>query len=442
MKDLPLVEPDDDRPVTSRWVVLGMLVVVYISSYLDRQILSILLPQIKAEFDVSDTALGLLTGLAFAVFYTTLGLPLARIADTRSRVNLLGICIAAWSLMTALCGAAGSYWQLLLARIGVGVGEAGCNPSAHSLIADYFPLSQRGRALAVYSTGVPLGSLLGLALGGWLGQQYGWRVAFLAVGLPGLLLAALVKFTLREPTRGYADQLEGRPAAPDRPPSLAATRRLLWRTRSFRWLCAFGAADAFVGYGILMWLPTYLVRRFDMSVAEVGLQLGLMIGIAGLAGTLGAGYFTDRLGTRNRRFYCWMPAIFAAISLVGNLGVYTRETQSATFVMLLIPLIALPAAGGPVYAAVQSVAPPRVRAMAAAVLLLVLNLVGLGLGPPFIGFLSDTLAARFGDESLRVAMLATTATYLVSAGAALMASRYFVADLEASDADIRGKPIE
>lgn len=418
-----------DPIMARRNTVLGVLLLVYISSYLDRQILSILLPHIKAEFDVPDTYLGLLTGLAFALFYTTLGLPLARIADRKPRVNLLAICVGAWSLMTMLCGMANTFIHLLLARIGVGVGEAGCNPCAHSLIADYFPLRKRATALAVYATAVPIGSLLGLMLGGWLGDAFGWRVAFLAVGVPGLLLALLVKLVSKEPPRGYADRTANTDAVVTEQPNLKETFGFLWRTRSFRWLCVTAAADAFVGYGLLLWLPSYLIRSFDLTGAEIGVRLGLMVGIAGLLGTLGAGYLADRLGARDRRFYCWMPALAACISLVSNIGVYSSTTLDTTFMLLIIPLFVLPASGAPVYAAVQSIVPPQMRAMAAAVLLLVLNLIGLGFGPTFIGFLSDMLTPRYGAEALRMAMLFTVSTYAITATAAVLASRFFVSDL-------------
>lgn len=407
-----------------------MLILVYISSYLDRQILAILLPQIKAEFDVPDTYLGLLSGLAFAIFYTTLGLPLARIADRKSRVNLLALCISAWSAMTAVCGLAASFLQLLAARIGVGIGEAGCNPAAHSLIADYFPLERRATALAAYATAVPVGSLLGLWLGGWLGETFGWRAAFVAVGLPGLLLALAVRLVVKEPPRGYADGVVARSDGGGYL-RLTETFALLWRVRTFRVLCVAAAADAFVGYGLLMWLPTYLIRTMELTAGQVGMRLGLLVGISGLIGTLGVGYITDRLGRRDRRFYCWMPAIAAGVALAGNFAVYSSAPSEATFLLLVVPLIALPASGGPVYAAVQSVVPPPIRATAAAVLLLILNLVGLGFGPSFVGLMSDLLALRFGDDALRLAMLSIVVVYAVSASAAYLASRYFVSDLAA-----------
>jgi MFS family permease len=423
-------KPSNDPISGRRNVVLGLLLLVYISSYVDRQILSILLPHIKAEFDVPDTYLGLLTGLAFAIFYTTLGLPLARIADTKSRVNLLAICIGAWSLMTVLCGMATTFIQLLFARIGVGVGEAGCNPCAHSLIADYFPLHKRATALSVYALAVPIGSLLGLALGGWLGDNFGWRVAFLAVGLPGLLLALLVKFFLKEPPRGYADRSATFDASiVEQRPALKEVFSFLWRTRSFRLLCFAAAADAFVGYGLLLWLPSYLIRLFEQTGSQIGLRLGLMVGVCGSIGILSAGILADRLGKRDPRFYCWMPAITACIALVGNIAVYTTTTLNATYFLLIIPLLVLPASGSPMFAAVQSVVPPRMRATAAAVLLLIVNLIGLGFGPTFIGFLSDVLNPRFGIEALRIAMLIAVGSYAITAILAYFASRHFVSDL-------------
>ena len=417
--------------LSGRSTVLGVLVLVYISSYLDRQVLSILLPQIKAEFNVPDTYLGLLSGLAFALFYTTLGVPLGRVADRWSRINLLSICISVWSVMTALCGMAASFVHLLLARIGVGIGEAGCNPSAHSLISDYFPLGERATALATYATAVPLGSLLGLMLGGWLGENFGWRTAFIVVGLPGVLLALLVKIALKEPPRGYADG--GRSSAGDvRPPPLLQTAKFLWSTRTFRFLCIAAAADAFVGYGLLLWLPTYLIRTFELTVSETGLRLGLMVGVAGLIGTLGFGFITDRLGASNRRFYCWIPAVVACIALASNAVLYSSTSLNATWWLLIVPLIVLPASGGPVYAAVQSVVPPQMRATAAAVLLLVLNLIGLGFGPTLIGLMSDLFSAQLGEGALRAAMLTAVSAYGISALAAYLASRYFVADLAAA----------
>ena len=427
---MSIAETDVAPPLTNKKVFLGVLMMIYVSSYLDRQIIAILLPQIKAEFDVPDLYLGMLSGLAFALFYTALGLPLARIAEKKSRVNLLAICITAWSIMTMVCGAAVTFAQLMLARIGVGVGEAGCNPSAHSLISDYFPFEKRASALAVYALGVPLGMLLGLSLGGWLGDMYGWRITMLAVGLPGLVLAVLAKLLIKEPPRGHSEAKTVNVAAQAaESPTAKETFAFLWHTRTFRALCVSAAADAFVGYGLLIWLPTYLIRSFELSGSEVGPRLGLIIGISGMIGALGAGYLADKLGTRDKRFYCWIPAIAACIALFANLAVYTSSSINSIYLLLIIPMITLPASGAPVYAAVQSIAPLRMRATAAAVLLLVVNLVGLGFGPTFIGAMSDFLAPTYGADSLRLAMLSIIGIYVVSATAAFVASKYFVDDL-------------
>jgi len=336
--------------------------------------------------------------------------------------------VAAWSIMTALCGAAQTFAQLMLARIGVGIGEAGCNPSAHSLIADYFPFNKRAFALSAYSTGVPIGSLLGLALGGWVGEAYGWRTAFMAVGLPGLLLAILVKLMLKEPPRGAADGMT--PRAEQKAPGLGITLKYLWQAKSFRAICAAAAADAFVGYGLLMWLPTYLIRSFDLSPSEIGLRLGLMVGIAGIIGTLCSGFLTDRLGKRDSRFYCWMPAMIHIIAFIGCWLVFSSRSSEMVFLLLILPLITLPASAGPIYAAVQSVAPVQMRATAAAVLLLTLNLIGMGLGPTFVGLVSDLLTPRFGADSLRIALLITASSYGIGTLAAYIASRFFVNDLK------------
>lgn len=424
-----MYETNPSPPLPNRNAVLSVLVLVYISSFLDRQILAILLPDIKAEFAVSDTLLGLLTGLAFAVFYTILGIPLARLADKWSRVNLLAICIACWSLMTVMCGVAGSFVQLALARVGVGVGEAGCNPSAHSLIADYFPLRQRATAMSVYATAVPLGSLLGLVVGGWLSEAYGWRSAFIFAGSAGFFLILLVKLLIRDPPRGYADSVPT-DTEPTDTPRLGQAMRILRQTPTFRLLCLAAAADAFVGYGLLLWLPTFLIRTFELSSAQVGMRLGVLVGITGLVGAVTFGLLADRMGAMDRRFYCWMPMIASCIALLSNTALYLNQSEMAVWALLLIPLLVLPASGGPVYAAVQSVVPPSIRSTAAAVLLLVLNLVGLGFGPTFVGAVSDFLAPTYGAESLRIAMLTISGVYALSATTTFLASRTFLDDLE------------
>ena len=279
---------------------LGVLVVVYTFNFIDRQILSILLEPIKQDLGLSDSALGMLTGFAFALFYATLGIPIARFADRSNRRNLIAWALAIWSAMTAVSGLAQNFWHLLLARIGVGVGEAGCSPPAHSMLADYFPTENRATALGIYSLGIPFGILFGFIAGGWLNEFFGWRVAFFIVGVPGLLLAILVRFTLREPPRGMA---EGR-VADEEQPTIMETFRFLWSKRAFRHMAVGGGLTAFVGYGVITWVPSFLIRSYGMSTGDVGTYLGLILGIPGGIGIALGGYLADRYGARDTAGIC------------------------------------------------------------------------------------------------------------------------------------------
>ena len=297
---------------------LGVLVVVYTFNFIDRQILSILLEPIKQDLGLSDSALGMLTGFAFALFYATLGIPIARFADRSNRRNLIAWALAIWSAMTAVSGLAQNFWHLLLARIGVGVGEAGCSPPAHSMLADYFPTENRATALGIYSLGIPFGILFGFIAGGWLNEFFGWRVAFFIVGVPGLLLAILVRFTLREPPRGMA---EGR-VADEEQPTIMETFRFLWSKRSFRHMAVGGGLTAFVGYGVITWVPSFLIRSYGMSTGDVGTYLGLILGIPGGIGIALGGYLADRYGARDTRWYLWIVSVALIASTPLFFGVY------------------------------------------------------------------------------------------------------------------------
>jgi predicted MFS family arabinose efflux permease len=381
--------------------VLAVLWVVYVFNFVDRNILAILLEPIKQELGVSDTAMGFLTGFAFAVFYTFAGIPIARLADRSSRRLIMAVGVAFWSLATAASGFARSFGQLALARIAVGVGEAAATPAAHSLISDYFPPERRTRAIAIYNTGANGGILLGLVLGGWLQQTFGWRVAFFVVGLPGLLVAALVALLVAEPPRGLS---EGRSASAEAP-NLRESLRLLGGLRTYRHVAIAAGLYAMPNYGSIAWMPTFVVRVFGGSYAEVGLVLGLVIGVVGAIGTYVAGMLCDRLLARDVRWLLWIPAIgsaasvpFFAVALLGPSFQWGLPFYAASAFL-----------GGmfaaPTYALVQALAPLRMRAMASAVLLFMLNLIGLGLGPTIVGVLNDALASRHGDEAIRVSLL-------------------------------------
>ena len=379
---------------------LGVLVVVYTFNFIDRQILSILLEPIKQDLALSDSALGMLTGFAFALFYATLGIPIARFADRSNRRNLIAWALAIWSAMTAVSGLAQNFWHLLLARIGVGVGEAGCSPPAHSMLADYFPTENRATALGIYSLGIPFGILFGFIAGGWLNEFFGWRVAFFIVGVPGLLLAILVRFTLREPPRGMA---EGR-VADEEQPTIMETFRFLWSKRSFRHMAVGGGLTAFVGYGVITWVPSFLIRSYGMSTGDVGTYLGLILGIPGGIGIALGGYLADRYGARDTRWFLWIVSVALIASTPLFFGVYLSSTAFASLMFLILPILLGNFYQATTFSQTQGLVSLRMRSVAAAVLLFILNMIGLGAGPQAIGILSDILQPSYGDESLRYAL--------------------------------------
>ncbi len=411
--------------------MLGVLVVVYAVNFIDRNILSVLLQPIKEELGVSDTAMGLLTGFAFAVFYTFAGIPIARLSDRGSRRAIMAVGIAFWSLMTAASGLAQSFWQLALARIGVGVGEASATPAAHSIISDYFPPERRTRALAIYNTGSSAGILFGLLLGGWLKETFGWRVAFAAVGLPGLLVAALVWLTVPEPRRGLSEERLDTGEAP----RLRETLRFLVARRSYGHVAFAAALYACTGYGLLAWAPTFLVRVHGLGYAEVGWKLGLIIGVSSAVGVLIAGALCDRMALRDVRWLVWIPALSTWI-LAPFYAVFALAPDTNLALLAYIPVNLMAAVfGPPSYAIAQGLAQLRMRSMASAIMLFVINLIGLGLGPTLVGVLSDALEPRFGAESLRYALLIALALALWGTLHSVLAGRSLARDLARTAAE-------
>jgi predicted MFS family arabinose efflux permease len=410
-----------------RRYVLGVLTAVYVSNYVDRQILSILLQPIKQEFSLSDTQLGFLTGISFAIFYATLGIPIAIWADRGNRRNIVALATVIFSLMTALCGFAASFVQLALARIGVGVGEAGSSPPSHAMVADLYPPQERATAMAIFALGVNLGILIGFLAGGWINEFFGWRAAFLVVGAPGLLLALLVRGTVREPARGQSEgrDEEARAAAP----SLALAFLTFVRVRSLRHIALGAALNSFVGYGAVAFVPAFLIRSFGMSTGEVGTALALIIGIVGGAGTFLGGYFADRLARRDVRWNVWLVAACVGGATPFGLGVYLASDPFWALTAFLIPAAVGALYLGPSLAMVQGLVPLRMRTLASAVLLFVINIIGLGLGPQAIGILSDLLAPRFGQESLRYALLLAGLVNVWSALHFYLAGRTLTRDL-------------
>ncbi len=417
---------------STRRYTLFLLVVVYTSSFIDRSIINILVQPIKAEFGVSDTAMGFLTGFAFAVFYATLGLPVAMLADRSNRRNIIAWAVTIWSGMTALCGVAQNFWQLAAARIGVGVGEAGAGPPSHSIIADMYPMEQRTSAMAIYSWGIHLGLMFGALAGGWIAQYFGWRTAFFVVGLPGLILALLVRVTLKEPPRGGMEKA-GHDVSTH---NIAASFRHLWATRSLRHTITGCTLVAFVGYGISAWGAAFLMRSHGLSTGEVGTLTGIIGGLMGIIGALVAGKVADRLSVKDPRWTPWVVAVCKVVTIPLVFLFYLPDNLWIAMIAF-VPMIALAATyQGSTFAMVQTLSPLGMRSQASAILLFIINLIGLGLGPLFVGILSDALTPSFGTDALRYAMLIVSVLGLWGAWHYYMAGRYYREDLEIAQGKI------
>lgn len=411
------------------YYALFILTIVYSFNFIDRQLLAILQESIKAELLLSDTQLGLLTGFAFALFYVTAGIPIARWADAGNRRNIVALAVFVWSFMTAISGLVQNYLQLLMARIGVGVGEAGGSPPSHSMISDMFPAERRASALGFYSTGVSIGILFGFLMGGWLNEFFGWRVAFFVVGVPGVLLAVVVRYTLREPRRGLSENRDDNPE----PVAVKEVVALLWSRRSFRHMAWAGALSAFAGYSVANWSASFIIRSYGMSTGELGTWLALIIGIGGAVGVFGGGLLADKLAAKDTRWYVLLPALAGVISLPFAAGVYLVDNVYASLLLMIIPAIQSNVFLGNTLAVSHSLVGLRMRAMASAILFFIFNLVGLGAGPWSVGLLSDLLAPQFGDESLRYAMLALVPLMVsLSALHFYLSSRHLKRDLAAA----------
>jgi predicted MFS family arabinose efflux permease len=389
-----------------RAYALVMLMLVFMFSHIDRSIVGILAEPIKHEFALSDTQLGVLTGFAFAIFYATLGIPLALLADRSNRRNIIVAAIAFWSAMTAVSGFATSYAQLVLARVGVAIGEAGSTPQSHSMIADMYAQHERARALGIYSLGVSLGVMLGFLIGGYVSSVWGWRAAFFVVGLPGLALALIVRLTVQEPKRGLAD---GAAVEATTVPSLTALREaslFMWRSKACRHVVIGVTLTAIAGYGALMWIAPFLERSFAVPRSDIGVILGPIAGLMGAAGTVLGGYLADRLGRKDLRWKGWVVGVakFAAAPLV--ITAYMSTDLLVALAFWLPAAVVGAFYHGPGAAIVQSVTPTSMRATVSAIMLFVLNLIGLGFGPLSVGAVSDGLNPVFGNESLRYALTA------------------------------------
>ncbi|MCZ6829752.1 MAG: MFS transporter [Gammaproteobacteria bacterium] len=408
---------------------LGLLTVVYSFNFIDRQLLAILQESIKSDLGLSDSQLGLLTGFAFAVFYVTAGIPIARWADRSNRRNIVALAVFLWSFMTAISGLAQNYGQLLLARIGVGVGEAGGSPPSHSIISDIFPAEKRATAIGFYSTGVNIGILFGFLLGGWLNEFFGWRVAFMVVGVPGLLLAVLVRTTLAEPIRGMAERRQ----VSDEEVPFRNILSLLWSRHSFRHMALGAALNAFAGYSISSWTASFMIRSHDMSTGELGTWLALIMGLGGAIGVFFGAFIADKLAPRDKRWYMWLPAIVGVFSVPFAASVYLVDNPYSALTLAVVPGLLHNVYLGNTIATTHGLVGLRMRAISSAILFLILNIIGLGAGPWTIGLLSDYLAPSLGNDSLRQAMLYVIPPIMLwSSCHFYLASRTLRQDLEAA----------
>jgi MFS family permease len=391
--------------------LLVVLMVVYALNAVDGLVLGLVLQDIKIDLHLSDTQLGLLTGIAFALFYSVMGIPIARWADRGNRVTIIAITTALWSAAVVLCGRVTGFTQLMFVRMGVAVGEAGCIPPAQSLIADYFSRAERPRAVATYMMGAPLSVVIGYFLAGWLNEFYGWRATFTLLGLPGLLVAGLVKLTLKDP-RGEPTSRSTAATEPNAQTSLSVTWRTLWSNRTFRHLLLAFSVSCFFASGISQWQPAFFTRSYGLKTGELGTWFTLIYGLGGVVGIYAGGALASRLAANNETLQLKaMGVLYASFGLISAL-IYLAANQYLAFGLMGVAFVGGAATSGPLFATIQSLVPERMRATSIALIYLFANLIGMGLGPLAAGSLSDALRPWAGEESLRYALLALSPGYL------------------------------
>jgi len=402
----------------------GMLIALtglFVINALDRQILIILLEDIKQEFTLSDSQLGLLSGFAFVAIYITMGIPAAYLADRKNRSKLIALALALWSVMTVLCGAAQNYIQLILARCGVGIGESACTPAAHSIIADTYAPRHRTTALAFYGSGYFAGAFLGFVLGGWIAQEYGWRAAFYAVGAPGIIIALLAWRYLKEPARRTTSSS----------PTLGLIESIaaLWKIRAFRWYVAGGSLAVFGYAGLLTWLPTFMIREYGSSKAEIGAILGSITGIGGVCAAIGFGILTDKLASKDRRWNLWIPILIFSASAPAITAAFISQNMTLTLLLCAVPIAISSAFTAPMISISQQIVPSNLHAMVTSMIFLCNNLIGFGLGPLAIGMFSDALTPELGEAAaLRQALKYLSLFFIAAACMVIFSVRHLPQD--------------
>jgi predicted MFS family arabinose efflux permease len=423
----PLIGGNDVLPGGRTALILLMLVSMF--NYVDRTILSILQEPVKADLGLSDTQLGLLTGLAFALLYATLSLPIARLADRFNRRNIITAALATWSGMTMLCGAAGSFLSLFIFRVGVAVGEAGSVPASHSIIADYFPPARRATALATWGLALPAGLMFGYAAGGWIATALGWRLAFAVIGGTGLLLAPIFLWMVREPQRRFGKVQLPADAAETVP--MREALAILWRLRTYRYMLAGATLHAFAQYALMNWTAPFYLRVHELSLAQVASMLALVNGLGGGIGIYLGGWLSDRLGARRPAARVWLSAVAMLLMVPFTLGQLLAGSTTISIALAFASTTLMFFYYGPIVAVPQSLVAPRMRALTSAVTLLVFNLFGLGLGPLVVGMLSDALAPMLAlpETSLRYALAASLLFSALGGLLVLAASRHYRAEV-------------
>jgi predicted MFS family arabinose efflux permease len=409
--------------------VLTVLGLVSVLNYYDRNLITILVEPMKRDLHLTDANIGLLTGIGFALMYSLLGIPMARLADRHGRAKLLSATLAIWSLMTVLSGRAANYTAMLLARVGVGIGEAGGLPATHALAADYFSPANRGKALSVIGICGALGVSLAMAGGGLISDWRGWRAAFYIGGLPGLVLSALLLFTVRDRTANPDSAKQSQPA-----PKLRTVFAALWSRRSYVHLCSGLGIALIGGYGQFAWTPAFLMRTYHLSAGRVGSYYSAVVGPATLVAVFVGGALNDWLMKRDKRWSFWMLALCFAITVPVSLILFLVHNFALAMVMTFLSSVVGSLWVAPSYALVQSLAGPAMRAIAAAIFMMMVNIIGLGLGPYVTGALSDYLTPKLADSALAVSLSAVTMTCAVGVISFLMATRTVAADMNAAEA--------
>lgn len=421
---------ESNSPHSTRyvWYVIALLTVVNAFNYMDRMALAVLMPFIKQDLTLSDGQLGLLVGFAFSLIYAICGIPLARWADRGIRKRIIALALGAWSVMTAVSGASQSFWHLFAARVGVGVGEAGCLPGSQSMLCDYVPLQRRSGVFAIHNFGMYGGIMLGMAFAGWLGETIGWRWAFVALGLPGVVLAAIVWVTLREPRRGVFDK-----RVDDTIPSLMQVAQSLYRCRTYRLLLLFVIVNGFVQYGLTQWWPSFYSRVFSLSLASIGVSLGLALGVGSGLGILLGGLVANQAAQRDDRYPLMIGAGSTLLAIPTAVGSLFIDNQWASIWLVALTGFFWSVSIGPVVATVFSVVGPRMRALTGATNAFLISILGTGLGPLSVGLLSDVLMPSLGAYSLRYALLLPVCLFPIMSLALYAASRTAPADVHAAN---------